>query len=428
MFKRLLIFGLFLSIAVLVISPPAVAQDDPQTPQGFRYDAPPYAVHGPYAIGVMTFDTADADRPLVGHIWYPALNPDDIPEAVVYDAGVGDLLPPAMNEFPGMAILDAAPAIEGGPYPAIVLSPVHGGTHIMLAYLAEHLASYGFVVIGFNHPGNSLRESLLAQSDEAQIAFNEAALDSLVTRPMDVTKALDYLAMVNESDGTLKGMVNLEQVGVTGLSLGGYTALAAAGARLNIAPLAEWCPQGIYSSLLVMMSCNLHSTDMLDFEAHLLSLTGATAKDGDFFPSLADSRVDAILPIVPGVMQVFGMGAGMSYVEVPTLLIHGGSDPVAIPEYNVLSAWENISSTHKTLVTFENAGHMFGISCNDGWRQGAPIYCNDPVWDIARTHDLLNHFEAAFFLSILYEDADAAAALAPEAVQFGGILYETTGY
>lgn len=428
MFKRLLIFGLFVALALLVISPPVIAQDDPQPPHGLRFDAPPYAVHGPNAIGVMTFNTGDETHPLAGYIWYPALNPDSLPESVMYDAGIGDFMPPAMNEFPGMGILDASPAIEGGPYPVIVLSPGHGGTHLMVAYLAEHLASYGFVVIGFDHPGNSLRENMLAQSEEAQAAFAESSLASLVTRPLDMTQALDYLTMVNESDSTLKGMMDLERVGVTGISLGGYTALAAAGARLNFAPLVDWCPQGIYSSLLVMMSCNLHSADLLDFEARLLSLTGATTKEGDFFPSLGDSRVDAILPIVPGVMQVFGMGTGMSYVEVPTLLIHGGDDPVAIPEYNVLLAWQNISSTSKTLVTFENAGHVFGGMCNAGWAEAAPGFCTDPVWDIARTHDLLNHFEAAFFLSILYEDADAAAALAPDAVQFGGITYETTGY
>lgn len=427
MFKQAVIFTLLVVFAFLLVSPPIIAQaDDP--PTGFRFDAPPYAVHGKYAIGVMTFDTADTTRPLVGHIWYPAINPEGLPESVVYDAGIGDLMPAAMNEFPGMAILDATPASDGGPYGVIVLSPGHGGSHIMLAYLAEHLASYGFVVIGFDHPGNSARESMMAQSEEAQAAFAESSLASLVTRPLDVTQALDYLTVVNESDGTLKGLLNLEHVGVTGLSLGGYTALAAAGARLNFAPLVDWCPQGIYSSILIMMSCNLHGSDILGFEEHLLSLTGVTAKEGDFFPSLGDSRVDAILPIVPGVMQAFGMGSGMSYVEVPTLLIHASADPVAIPEYNVLSAWQNISSSSKTLVTFENAGHVFGLGCNDGWRQGAPGYCTDPVWDIARTHDLLNHFEAAFFLSVLYSDAEAAAALGPDAVQFPGITYETTGY
>ena len=43
-----------------------------------------------------------------------------------------------------------------------------------------------------------------------------------------------------------------------------------------------------------------------------------------------------------------------------------------------------------------------------------------------RAHDLTNHFATAFLLSVLKGDAQAAAALAPEAVQFPGITYETT--
>jgi hypothetical protein len=43
-----------------------------------------------------------------------------------------------------------------------------------------------------------------------------------------------------------------------------------------------------------------------------------------------------------------------------------------------------------------------------------------------RAHDLTNHFVTAFLLAQLYEDADAAAALAPDAVTFPGVRYETT--
>jgi len=54
--------------------------------------------------------------------------------------------------------------------------------------------------------------------------------------------------------------------------------------------------------------------------------------------------------------------------------------------------------------------------------------CIDSIWDRDRTNDLTNHFTTAFLLATLKGDADAAAALAPEAVQFPGITYETVGY
>lgn len=45
-----------------------------------------------------------------------------------------------------------------------------------------------------------------------------------------------------------------------------------------------------------------------------------------------------------------------------------------------------------------------------------------------RAHDLVNHFTAAFLLSVLIGDTDAAAVLAPDAVAFPGITYTATRF
>ena len=58
---------------------------------------------------------------------------------------------------------------------------------------------------------------------------------------------------------------------------------------------------------------------------------------------------------------------------------------------------------------------------------GLAFYCSDPVWDMSRAHDLVNHFATAFLLAELKDDTEAAAALAPENVSFPGISYQTTG-
>jgi hypothetical protein len=94
--------------------------------------------------------------------------------------------------------------------------------------------------------------------------------------------------------------------------------------------------------------------------------------------------------------------------------------------------YENLGRTMKSLVMFEDADHsIFADSCNAAsWLIEAGIFwaCSDPVWDMDRAHDLINHFTTAFLLAVLYEDADAAAALAPDAVAFPGITYEATGF
>jgi hypothetical protein len=45
-----------------------------------------------------------------------------------------------------------------------------------------------------------------------------------------------------------------------------------------------------------------------------------------------------------------------------------------------------------------------------------------------RAHDLISHFTTAFLLAELYQDADAAAALAPDGVHFPGVTYEAQGF
>jgi hypothetical protein len=87
------------------------------------------------------------------------------------------------------------------------------------------------------------------------------------------------------------------------------------------------------------------------------------------------------------------------------------------------------------LVTFENADHfIFAPSCANAPTSiellGDYFYylCSDPVWELDRAHDLVNHFVVAFLLAELKGDAEAAAALAPDTVSFPGITYEAQGF
>jgi predicted GH43/DUF377 family glycosyl hydrolase len=54
--------------------------------------------------------------------------------------------------------------------------------------------------------------------------------------------------------------------------------------------------------------------------------------------------------------------------------------------------------------------------------------CAQPVWDRQRSHGLIHHLATAFLPATLKGDTDAAAALAPDAVQFPGITYQAQGF
>ena len=93
-----------------------------------------------------------------------------------------------------------------------------------------------------------------------------------------------------------------------------------------------------------------------------------------------------------------------------------------------MTAWR---STQKAIVALERADQsVFNpVACNPwlveiGSSGPAPI----PVWDMDRAHDLINHFTTAFLLSMLKGDAEATAALAPDAVAFPGIEYQAEGF
>ena len=59
---------------------------------------------------------------------------------------------------------------------------------------------------------------------------------------------------------------------------------------------------------------------------------------------------------------------------------------------------------------------------------GFDAYCSDPVWDVDRAHDVVNHFITAFLLTELNDDAVAASALSPDLIDFLGITYDAQGY
>lgn len=402
---------LIVLVAAPLFVPVANAQDgdEPQR-TGFRPDAPPYGVRGPNLVGVQEFVLdADSERPLIGSIWYPALNPDDQEESATYDIGLADVAP-GLNVWHGRAIWDAAPDRASGPYPLIVFSPGYGGTRYYGSFMHDHLASHGFVVMAVDHTGNTLAGNM---SEPDVVSANRYA--SMIYRPQDVSRQIDYAETLNS--GEMQGLLDLDNIGVYGISFGGYTALMAGGAQLDMAAFSNWCaefPEDTHQQCPV-----------LERQDDMAALAGLDTVPEGIWPSLGDPRVDVIVPMVPGMSAAIGP-QGAQGIAKPVMLVVSGADQEANPE-RLATLFENIQ-TEKTMVWFENAGHyLFGGLCPEAW-QAFPIYCLDPVWDLDRAHDLYNHFLAAYFSAHLKGDAEAAAALAPDAMQFPGITYETTGF
>lgn len=106
--------------------------------------------------------------------------------------------------------------VAAGAYPLVLVSHGTGGSHLAYRDLAAHLARAGFVVALVEHPGNSRNDDSRADTDA-----------NLAARPRHLRLAADHLY----ADATLGPHLAPGAVAIVGHSMGGYTALAAAGGR-----------------------------------------------------------------------------------------------------------------------------------------------------------------------------------------------------
>jgi predicted dienelactone hydrolase len=170
--------------------------------------------------------------------------------------------------------------------------------------------------------------------------------------------------------------------------------------------------------------------DIVNHQQQLAELAGLDAIPEGLWPSWGDGRVDAIVGMAPAA-GYYGP-EGLKAVSVPAMFMVGSGDTFILPEVDTFQVYRNLASERKTLITFANADHtVFLLDCqNAPWLidYGAFWACSDPVWDMERAHDLINHFTTAFLLATLKGDTDAADALTPDAVTFSGITYEAEGF
>ena len=405
--KRYLCFFIMVGLLLVLAAPVEAQEAATPEPVGLRPDAPTYALHGPYGVGTREFVVEpDSDRPLPLTVWYPTAR--DTSEGEYSYMPETPPLPIMGHAFP-----DAAPSLDDGPYPLVLFSHGAGGMRYAALYLTEHLASYGFVVMAPDHTGDT------AVNAEEEAVF----LRSHVTRPVDITRVIDFAQNATQSGGALENLIDMDHVAVAGHSSGAWTAMLAGGAQRDYRALQAWCAENPDD----FWTC----ANLLGQEERLAELMGLETVPQGLWPAVGDSRVDAIIPLAPGNATAFGP-EGLASITVPALVMIGDQDMFLPYDSFGPPTYDAISGEPKALVTFQSGNHMlFANACSAApWFIDAGLYwaCSDPVWDMDRAHDLINHLTTAFLLDTLKGDKDAAAALAPDAVSFPGIEYQAQGF
>jgi predicted dienelactone hydrolase len=412
--KKLVSTVLILVVLSVLFMGARAKRDNAVKETGMQSDTPPYAARGPHLVGTRNM-TNNSEQPLEIAMWYPALNENGIEEAIKYpyEIKMGDPLGAvAFATFAGEAIQDAPYDISAGPYPLVVLSPGFSIGASTYAWLAEHLASYGFVVMAPEH-----HEHLDPENELWQAA---------IIRPQDILTVFTFVDEKVESGGPLEGLIDKDQVAVIGHSYGGYTSLAAAGAQIDTDAFQSQCESASETNEPGVWLCD----QLLPHMADMASLAGLDSVPEGLWPEWADLRVDAIVPMA-GDAFFFGQ-AGLAEITVPVMAIGGTNDKDSPYIWSTHPTYEYTSSSKKARVALEGAEHMiFTGPCEKiPWylKLFSDEFCADSGWDRVHAHDLVKHFTTAFLLSELKQDAAASDALVPEAVDFTGVTYNVQGY
>jgi len=117
------------------------------------------------------------------------------------------------------------------PQPVILFSHGLGGSRAGSAFLGQHWAARGYVVVYIQHPGSD--DSVwrdVPPADRLQAMQQAASLKNFLLRVKDVSVVLDQLAARNsDGKGPLAGRMDLKHVGMSGHSFGAVTTEAVSG-------------------------------------------------------------------------------------------------------------------------------------------------------------------------------------------------------
>jgi predicted dienelactone hydrolase/ABC-type amino acid transport substrate-binding protein len=220
--------------------------------------------------------------------------------------------------------------------PIVIISHGFGSLKDNFVSIAEHLASYGFIVFVPDHVGSDLsyRENYLQGKLNTLLSPVE-----FLNRPQEISFLIDRLEELAATDSQWNKLLNLEQIGVMGDSLGAATVLSLAGAELDYARLEETCNQeNVIFNLSLYLQCRAQYLPPENF-------------------NLGDPRIKAALAAHPLASGIFGP-EGMSQIDIPLLITAGSDDLVAPVVTEQIHPFVWVNSKPKYLALFKPGTHF----------------------------------------------------------------------
>lgn len=250
------------------------------------------------------------------------------------------------------------------PAPVIVIAHGFASSRETFAYLAQHLASQGFAVVAPTFPYTDGQWISAFLNNTVTLPSGVDMATSMLRRPRAMTLLLDDLEQKVKTNAAFK-LVNPQQVGILGQSLGGYTVLASAGARLNFAEIQQQCNLTNFDKLILSFNLSLL------FECQLVNAPKKLNNVDLTNPNLGDPRVKAVIAINPLTSLVFGQ-QGMSQIKVPAMLIAGSDDIFAPPVPEQIYPFTWLTTPNRYLFVLKGGTH-FSFLGDDTSKGGLPV-------------------------------------------------------
>ena len=250
----------------------------------------------------------------------PALRQTGAGLSVNYDFPVDVYLPQGLSE----------------PAPIVIISHGFGAVKENFVYIAEHLASHGFVVFVPDHVGSDLsyRETFLQGRLNTLLSPIE-----FINRPQEISFLINQLEEFVASDSQWSKLFNLEQIGVMGDSLGGTTILSLAGAEINHARLVKTCDQeNVILNFSLYLQCQAQHLPPQNYQ-------------------LGDPRIKAAISGHPLASGIFGP-EGMSKIDIPLLMTAGSQDLVTPVVTEQIHPFVWMESEPRYLALFKPGTHF----------------------------------------------------------------------
>lgn len=328
-------------------------------------------------LGMATGATDTETRELQVRIYYPAdATSGASPITYTHTMDPPDM-EPVTFEYAGRAFADA-PALGEGAFPLVIMSHGFNGWSTQFSNLAEHIASQGYVVASIDHADMKL---------EGAADFIHSFAKVLTSRSLDQRQVLaQVLERAATEDAGPFALIDPEQVGLIGYSMGGYGALATVGADY-------------------------------DYGSDTFAIVPGDALDPVQAVAGTPSPIDALVAFAPwgGAPdnRVWNAG-GLASMSVPTLLVSGGEDDVSNHAEGVSWIFDSLTGADRRMLVYREARHNIVGNAFD-LPEGAPFraieFVNEPVWRQDRINSINQHFVAAFLDLTLKGDEGKEAYL-----------------